>query len=152
MVSLNVHRRDLVRRLVCFSLIHGLWPSTPTPVTPLPLPVVASLTVHLHPMPIGVMAVFPPLLIAKGMDADESALDKHNLTPISTCVCLCRLSLGAMRPRMRPWVSLADRENSSERGKVLLPARLSPYFNICSRNLTDGAGRVRYFPSHPYGE
>jgi hypothetical protein len=45
---------------------------------------------------------------------------------------------------------LADRKNSSERGKVLLPARLSPDFNIWSRNFTDGVGRTRYCPSHPY--
>lgn len=34
--------------------------------------------------------------------------------------------------------------------ELLLPARLSPDFNIGSRNFTDGAGRARYFPRHPY--
>src|SRR4030095_7296030 len=52
---------------------------------------------------------------------------------------------------MRPWVSLADRESSRECGKVLLPARLSPDFNICSRNFTDGAGRALFSSPSIFG-
>ncbi len=51
---------------------------------------------------------------------------------------------------MRQGVSRADREHARERGKVLLPTRLSPDCNIWSRNFIDGAGRPRYSPRHPY--